>query len=233
MRIKSIATLCFALLCIFTSCEENKNFFYIPIEELPAEEFPVEEFSVSVEELPAEEFPAEEFPVEEFSVEETHLFYFHNLERLEEWRNENHDGRNNAISHIDDYTVGDFYIGMILNDTYQFFPSGSYVLTEDDDVYPLKTFDFESLCLWFHQIPENDELFRLFTFETSESTYATARGLNVGDSVDRLLELYGIPCWINNGRWYYCDDLVQCGYIRFSATVEEGVVTSYYISQML
>jgi len=58
--------------------------------------------------------------------------------------------------------------------------------------------------------------------------YVTPRGLRVGDSVDKLMDLYGKPASAYNGEYsyeYYLDE-----YDLFRVTAENGVITSICIN---
>jgi len=72
---------------------------------------------------------------------------------------------------------------------------------------------------------------RIYSITVTSDYYATPRGLKVGDSSEKLQQLYGKPSHIDEGSvWVYSS---ASGYDLFFATVRNGNVVSIKVSQVM
>ena len=63
----------------------------------------------------------------------------------------------------------------------------------------------------------------MFSLSTTSEGYATPRGLSVRDSVDKIIELYGVPVWgVYNNDFDYGDENGE--YTQLSVTVANDKV---------
>jgi hypothetical protein len=145
-----------------------------------------------------------------------------------EWVNEE-----KCIKIEEDYQLDKFRIDMAYSTAATFFPSDSYSFEViDDGYYTTKTMIFDSIELMFIKLTEEaEEEYELFTITLIDDSYITSRGLRVGDPVEKLYELYGTPRYVSDSVWSFCDS--GGFYIRFSATVIDGVVRKASINQVL
>ena len=67
--------------------------------------------------------------------------------------------------------------------------------------------------------------------EASDPTYATPRGLRVGDSSTRLKSRYGEPTGTHRDTWDYSDPNSSIHLLRF--TVQDGRVRTIYVGWIL
>ena len=67
--------------------------------------------------------------------------------------------------------------------------------------------------------------------EATDSTYATGRGLRVGDSATRLKRLYGEPVGAYENTWDYDDPSAQLHVLRF--TIRNGRIAAIYVGWIL
>jgi len=107
----------------------------------------------------------------------------------------------------DDFAMGNFRVGMTIDEARE------YITTEDvREVYAEEfseiAFFFGYFQLVFEAVDEESFALRrlsLFNNVMEPEAYATPRGLRVGDSVETLYELYGIPRFVGFGsnEWSY------------------------------
>jgi hypothetical protein len=67
--------------------------------------------------------------------------------------------------------------------------------------------------------------------ETTDATYATNRGLRVGDSASRLKKLYGKPVGTYENTWDYDDPTTHLHVLRF--TIRNGRVKAIYVGWII
>jgi hypothetical protein len=149
------------------------------------------------------------------------------------WTNENflyNEGKYLEYS-IDDI-IGGFYPDMTLNETIRTLPSKTYIKSErviEGTPTIVKTYTFDNISLDFWNIGSDDE-FILMSIELFGIEYETVRGLRVGDTAEKVYELYGIPMFVSdeNDTWHYS---IRYEYrSSLQTTVVEGVVTRIRIS---
>lgn len=76
-----------------------------------------------------------------------------------------------------------------------------------------------------------EEGYILYSIETESSQYETFRGVCVGDSVEKLLELYGLPSYIDNNNWEYC--WKGGTYILHAFLIENGIITKILVNLVM
>lgn len=98
---------------------------------------------------------------------------------------------------IEDFSVGDFNIGTPLEYFFSFLKSVDYIEIEEDIGYLFKTYITDNIILAFIKDINNDEPFVLWLLNIMNNEYLTTRGLRVGDNIEKVFELYGIPAYIS------------------------------------
>lgn len=130
-----------------------------------------------------------------------------------------------------DYDIGEFSIGMSLKNATKYFPSKSLSETKKNDGdYITKTLTFDSLVLTFMQV-DSGSPFDLYSVEVIGKGYTTTRGLCIGDSAEKLYELYGVPAGVANNVWTFMDK--EGFYSRFSVTVVKGIVKTILVNNVM
>lgn len=71
----------------------------------------------------------------------------------------------------------------------------------------------------------------LYSISVSDKNYITTRGLKVGDSVDKLIDLYGNPKRIHEESYSY--EYLNSGYITFIVTTNNNIVTEIKITLIM
>jgi len=133
-----------------------------------------------------------------------------------------------------DYSVEDFDLVMSLKDAQKYFPSKPLSETQKSNEeyggFPTKKLTFDSLVLTFVQIGKG-EPFTLSLIEITGGGYVTPRGLRVGDSAEKLYELYGIPEYVSKNKWTF---VTEAGaYKIFHVIVVKGVVKKILLNSIM
>ena len=130
-----------------------------------------------------------------------------------------------------DSHINKFNLGMKWSSAVPHFPSKSYEENEwSDDYFSTKILVFDTLVLEFTQGIYDNISLALSSIYICGGTYITPRGLAVGDSVDKLFELYGTPACVFDSVWHYYNDH---GDDLFQAMVIDNVVEKIHINQIL
>jgi len=121
-----------------------------------------------------------------------------------------------------DYSVGDFSLGMSLKKAAKYFSAKPFSETEEDNgSYIEQKVTLNSLVLCFIK-SDNHPSVSLREIDITGKKYATPRGLRVGDSAEKLYELYGIPASVSKNVWTFaCENETR---ENFYVTVVNGVV---------
>jgi len=145
---------------------------------------------------------------------------------VEDWQTYCLDNKDIWIT-ASDYRIGDFRLIMPLDDVYQYISSDICEEIEfDSGDYVEKTLILlNSLVLVF--IETYDDSFSLHSVEVSGTEYATPRGLRIGDTAEKLFELYGMPWYITNNVWTYLDE--GWGNEILHITVVDSIVQKIYL----
>ena len=126
----------------------------------------------------------------------------------------------------DDYTFGDFRLGMTKEEAAPSFPSEP--LSESINQIGDITLTFDTFELVF--LHWRDNSFRLYSVGTTDPSFPTPRGLRVGDDVETLISLYGIPSRTWHENWWSFGDR---SFNPLRITVINGVIEELYLSGMI
>lgn len=125
-----------------------------------------------------------------------------------------------------DLSLGKILLGTSLEDYKKVVPQDpSAVVMENDAELELekKTLQYEG----FTVILLNDTV---YSAETTQGTFATSRGLKVGDGSEVVVSKYGEPHSKNGDEWAY---LYNDEYSVFFVTVQGGKVVKIRVSQVM
>lgn len=118
-----------------------------------------------------------------------------------------------------DNTLGNFTSCMPLEEAMQLLPDAFQKTERTADGYITETIiTFDAWTLVF--ISLEGEPYTLYSAETTDPRQATPRGLRIGDSIEILYHLYGIPVQVLDGIWTFSDG----AYERFQVAVVDGKV---------
>jgi len=134
-----------------------------------------------------------------------------------------------------DYSIGDFDLIMPLKDARKYFPSKPLSeITKNKDAeyggFPTKRITFDSITLFFVQIGKG-EPFDLSDITITGKEYVTPRGLRVGDSAEKLYELYGVPIEVSKNEWIFATETGD--YQVFHAIVVNGAVQKMILNSIM
>ncbi len=117
-----------------------------------------------------------------------------------------------------DYSIGEFTLGMPLQDAKQLFQEGAEIkMNRIDNYLSEEIVTYGDWRLEFSS--SGDYPYDLSSIKISGSQVETPRGLRVGDTAEKLYELYGIPVNVHDHEWTFEPDLNH-----FTVTVLDGVV---------
>jgi alpha-tubulin suppressor-like RCC1 family protein len=127
--------------------------------------------------------------------------------------------------------IGDFYLDMDYEDAVKYFPQETPTIDYEyyyEEVIG-RMISFNLLKIYFDCWYWDDYGYSLSinSITVSKPGYSTPQGLSVGDTAQKVYELYGAPIWVDYySTWCYAYDVCE----RFTVTVVDGVVKSIRVS---
>ena len=131
-----------------------------------------------------------------------------------------------------DLYIGDFHLNAELEKYVEYLQSADYTEAEKNDgSISIKTYISDSAILTFIQVSDVNRPFTLYSVKIMCGEYITPRGLRVGDSVDKVVELYGIPQIVDESIWHYYTE--GFGYDLFQVLIVDHVVQEIRINLVM
>jgi len=119
-----------------------------------------------------------------------------------------------------DLALGEFYTGMHFEDAQLHFPGEPII--EHREFWKTLSFDTLELSFFWRDYPDD---VRMASIRCTTPERVTPRGLQMGDSAERVFELYGPPAGVYNNRWFF----TWQGFELVEITVQGGTVVEIFL----